>query len=87
MIKILLGNPSLQRGKTTSNKFPVYDTKRQFRRMWSNPLSASLPGSLWVEVPVRISSLSQVKLFNYLRRIFIICHLKSWNRVEILCIW
>ena len=57
-------------------------------RMWNKPSLRSLSGALWagVVVPVRVSSVGQLKLFNHLQRIIIISYLKPCNYVHIFSI-
>ena len=49
--------------------------------MWSTPSLSLLSGLLWpgVIVPVRVSSVHQIELFNHLLNIIIISYLKLYG--------
>ena len=77
---------SLQRGKTSPNECPDYDTKQsdgeapvmlELLGVQSNPLLPSLPGPLWPRVvaPDRVLSMGQIEL-NYV----LIPNWIVWNR-------
>ena len=78
---------SVQKGKTSCNKFPGYDTippdggapVQELWGMGTTPSLSSLPCSIWPRelVPIRVPFMAQTEVFNYL------LFLKSFNYGQI----